>query len=135
MKPVLQQDLKYPRLWFAAGLLLAGLVAVMSLLPPADLPKVHVWDKAEHAGAYFLLAFWFGSVIFRRDLPGLVIALLIFGAAIEVAQGAMGLGRQADWHDLLADGIGALLGVLLVLTPLGHWPHWVENIFPGGRRT
>lgn len=135
MKPVLQQDLKYPRLWFLAGLLLAVVVAVLSLLPVASLPRIRIWDKIEHATAYVLLAFWFGSVIFRRDLPGLFIALLLFGALIELAQSAMGLGRQADWHDVLANGVGALAGVLLALTPLGQWAHWVERLFRGGRRT
>lgn len=134
MKPVLQQDLRHPRLWFIAGLLLAGLVAWLSLLPPGRLPRLHLWDKIEHAIAYLVLSFWFGSVIFRRDLPGLFVALLLFGALIEVAQGMMGLGRQADWRDLLANGAGALAGVLAALTPLGRWAHWVERVLRGWGR-
>lgn len=133
MKPVLQQDLRHPRLWFLAGVVIAAVIAVLSLLPANRLPNVNMWDKLEHMLAYVLLAFWFGSVIFRRDFPGLVIALLVFGALIELAQGVMGLGRQADWRDLMANAVGAVLGVALALTPLGHWPHWVERHLGGPR--
>lgn len=128
MSPVLQRELRHPRLWFAAGMLLAGAVAWASLLPASRLPGFGLWDKLEHALAYGMLAFWFGSVMFRRSLPVLFIALLLFGLLLEWAQGAMALGRQSDWHDLFANGVGALAGVLASLTPAGRWAHRVEAL-------
>ncbi len=131
MKPVLQPDLRYPRTWFLCGLVIAVAIAFASLTPAQNLPQLKVSDKLEHALAYLLLAFWFASVIVRRDYFGLMVALLAFGGLIELVQGWMGLGRTADLLDLLADAAGIVMGVLLAITPLGHWAHWVENRLSG----
>ena len=42
-------------------------------------------------------------------------SMLIFGALIELAQSAMGLGRMGSISDLLADFIGSLVGYLILL--------------------
>ncbi|MEP7312692.1 MAG: VanZ family protein [Pseudomonadota bacterium] len=127
MKPVLLQSLRYPRAWFFLGLLIAAGVTIASLVPPEDLPSLRVSDKLEHAVAYVLLGFWFASVIARWDYVYLILALLALGGGIEIAQGLMGLGRQADWHDLLADACGILVGVGLAATPLGRWANFIED--------
>jgi len=128
VKPVLLQTLRYPRAWFCFGLLIAAGITVFSLIPAQDLPSVGVSDKLEHAIAYLLLSFWFASVIARWDYFYLVLALLALGGGIEIAQGLMGLGRQADWRDLMADGFGILVGVGLAATPIGHWATLVEDL-------
>jgi VanZ family protein len=55
------------------------------------------------------------------------------GAAIEVAQGTMGLGRDMDIHDWIADSCGVLLALVILLTCVprrhGSWLRWVESIF------
>ena len=127
MKPILLPTLRYPRAWFCLGLLMAACITVVSLVPAEKLPSVGVSDKLEHALAYLLLGFWFASVIARWDYVYLVLALLALGGGIEIAQGLMGVGRQADWRDLLADGIGILAGVGLAATPLGHWANFIED--------
>lgn len=127
MKPVLLPTLRYPRAWFAAGVLLAIGITIASLVPAQDLPSIGVPDKIEHAFAYVLLGFWFASVIARWDYVYLVLALLALGGGIEIAQGLMGWGRQADWRDFLADGVGVLIGVGLAATRLGHWANFVED--------
>ena len=78
--------------------------------------------------AYLLLAFWFASVMARRDYLYLMLALLAFGGGIEIAQGLMGLGREADLLDLAADGVGILAGVGLAATPLGGWAKVIEDL-------
>jgi hypothetical protein len=50
------------------------------------------------------------------------------GGVIELLQGAMGLGRDAEWLDLVADTLGVALGLVLVLTPLGRWARWFESL-------
>lgn len=128
MKPVLRPILRFPRLWFCAGLVIAAVIAATSLVPSRDLPNLRFSDKLEHALAYFVLAFWMASVIVRRDFLMLGIVLLAFGGAIELAQGWMGLGRQADVMDLLADAAGIIVGVLLAMTPPGRWAEWLESL-------
>jgi VanZ family protein len=132
MKPVLRPDLRLRRVWFAVGLLLAAAIAVVSLVPPKNLPLVGISDKVEHGLSYLILAFWFASVIVRRDYFVLMLSLLVFGGAIELVQGWMGLGREADLMDLGADAIGIALGVALAATRLGRWAEWMEAAL-GGR--
>ena len=54
--------------------------------------------------------------------------MLSFGAAIEVAQGAMGLGRDADVRDFAADAIGVAIALTVVYVGLGNWPSRIERI-------
>ena len=128
MRQALLPSLRYPRAWFGAGLLIATVITVTSLLPARDLPALGISDKVEHAVAYALLAFWFASVMARRDFVYLALALLAFGGGIEIAQGLMGLGREADLLDLAADGVGIVAGVVLAATPLGGWAKVIEDL-------
>ena len=126
MNPVVLPSLRYRRLWFGAGVAIAVVVAVLSLMPGRHVPEVNVSDKFKHFAAFAMLAFWFGSIMVRPDLPLVGLAVVGFGGLIEIAQGMMGLGRHADWYDMLADTLGVLLGMALVLTPLGNWARWLE---------
>jgi VanZ family protein len=126
VKPVVVPGLRYPRLWMAVGLALAAVIAVLSLVPNQELPDLKVSDKIEHLLAYVALGFCFASVVVRRDWFWLALALLAFGALIEVAQGVMSLGRSAELKDLLADAAGIGIGFVLALTPLGGWARWLE---------
>lgn len=128
-----QPQLRYPWAWFAAGLVLAAAITVTSLVPASELPAIGLSDKVEHLLAYVALGFWFASLISRRDHVFLALALLAFGGAIEIAQGWMALGRQADLVDLLADAIGSGIGIALAITPLGRWAGALEGRFTGRR--
>jgi hypothetical protein len=131
--PVVLPDLRLRRLWFGAGVVIAIAVAVLSLMPGRNLPDVHVSDKLKHFAAFVMLAFWFGSILIRRDWLWLVPALLVFGGLIELAQDAMPWGRRGEWRDLLADGLGVGAGLLLALTPLRRWAFWIEHGLGGTR--
>ena len=54
------------------------------------------------------------------------------GGAIEVAQGTMGLGRDMDIHDWIADTGGVLIALAILLTCVprrrGSWLRWVESL-------
>jgi VanZ family protein len=57
--------------------------------------------------------------------------LIALGGGIEIAQGLMGLGREADLRDVLANTLGAGAGLGLALTPVGRWPELLERLlFP-----
>lgn len=133
MNPVVLPELRYRRFWFGAGVAIALVIAVVCLMPGRKLPDVPVSDKTEHLLAFAMLSFWFASILVRRDLFWLVLALLAFGGLIELAQGAMRLGRQADLQDVYADAVGILMGLALALTPLGRWAGWLERLV--GRKT
>ncbi len=117
----------HARLWYALGIALILVVVVSSLVPPRDLPHLRVSDKTEHFVAYFGLALWFGGLVPLRQFLWLALGLLALGGGIEIAQGLMGLGREADWRDFYADAYGTGVGMLLALVGLRHWVGWLEK--------
>jgi VanZ family protein len=82
-----------------------------ALAPSEHLPELarSIWDKAEHAAAFGVL-YLLGHWVYTRRRLVLVCSLLVFGAAIEVAQAATGwrMGDVADW---VADAVGVALAV------------------------
>lgn len=122
------QPLRWQFWWVAGGVAIAAVIAVLSLLPATDLPRVQLWDKFEHGFAYFALAAWFGGVVRPSRYLRLAAALLAFGIAIELAQGAMGFGRTADLADVLANGLGIALGLVVALVGTSGWMRAVERL-------
>jgi hypothetical protein len=120
--------LRFERLWIILGAAMVMGIALGCLLPDKDVPDLGGSDKFKHFAAFGLLAFWFGSIVVRRGLPWVGVGVVAFGGLIEVLQGVMGLGRDAEWLDLVADAVGVALGLALVLTPLGRWVHWLEAL-------
>ncbi len=93
--------------------LCAGVVTILSLLPVAYLPpqSFDIWDKAQHASGFAALAL-LGHFAYPRHMWRICLALLAYGAVIELAQSATGW-RQGDGLDLLADGMGITVGTAL----------------------
>jgi len=118
---------RHYRTWYLLGAALTLVVIVSSLVPPHDLPHWRINDKFEHLIAYAGLAIWFGGLLPLRRYGLLAVALLALGGGIEIAQGLMGLGREADWRDFYADALGAAFGLSLCLAGLRHWASWLEQ--------
>ena len=116
----------YSRFWYLIGFGLILIVVVASLVPRSVLPHLAVSDKVEHFTSYFGLAVWFGGLLPPRRYLLLGLALLALGGGIEIAQGLMGLGREADWRDFYAGATGATAGLVLCLAGLRHWVSWLE---------
>lgn len=95
--------------WLAAFWLAAAAIGVLSLLPPAPLPTTG-WDKANHALGFLVLGL-LGLACWPHRPLRVLAALLAYGGAIELAQGASGL-RMAEWGDWVADGVGLALAFL-----------------------
>jgi len=100
-----------------------GVLLWLSLAPASALPPVTFWDKAEHALAYLALA-GLGLACFPRRAGVLTLGLLVLGVVIEVLQANMGFGRQGDWRDAVADGLGtaAALGLFALRRTRAHRP-------------
>lgn len=83
-------------------------VLVLALMPN-DVPIPGTgWDKSNH-----LLAFSVMALLGMRAFPGRTTAvlagLLAYGVLIEVFQ-SFTPSRSADWHDVVADGVGLAVG-------------------------
>jgi VanZ family protein len=124
----MRRILGHASFWYVIGSLLVLLVTYTSLAPASELPQVALNDKVEHALAYAGMALWFGGLLQRRHYLLLAIALIVFGGAIEIAQGAMQLGRTADVLDWAADSAGVALGLGACLLGLGQWVSWIERL-------
>ncbi len=125
--PRAMRPLRWWPLWLAIGILLLAAVLAGSLAPDPDrLMPIHLWDKTQHAGAYAVLAIWFGWVYQRRYYVLVALGLVAYGVLIEFLQGASGY-RMFDVSDMLADAIGVAIGLVIAATPMGHALVWLER--------
>ena len=97
-------------LWMWAFGSVALVVLVLAFMPTVPQLPTTGWDKANHLLAFAVLA-WLGSHAYPQRLASVLSGLLAYGALIEILQSFTSY-RFADWHDLLADGVGLLLGWL-----------------------
>lgn len=114
--------LKLPR-WLLTSvclLLIMYLTLVPQPLPDNDIPFWEHTDKIVHAimfGALYVcggLDSWRGKRASRRRELWLLCAVVAFGGLIEIAQQAMAIGRGGSSGDWAADGVGALLALILL---------------------
>ncbi|WP_129777518.1 VanZ family protein [Peristeroidobacter soli] len=121
--------LRFPRLWLGLGWLAITLAIIVCLVPSSQLPQPpSLSDKSEHFICYLLLSCWFAGIYPRTRYWVIGIGLLVMGILIEFAQGAMGLGRQADVNDVFANGTGIVAGLLLCWWFLGGWAQRLESL-------
>ncbi len=109
------------RYWPSALTLAVVLYATLCSDPLGadELPAIPNIDKLIHA---VMMGGLFGAIVFdtqrahpdrrlsRRFLMITAAAIMIFGAADEVAQTMMGAGRSGDFLDLAADWTGVAVG-------------------------
>jgi VanZ family protein len=92
-------------------------------MPTSQLPSVGVSgiDKIVHIVIFFFLAILWQLVVFKKRGDRLNVkmsflllgAMFIFGILIEVLQGEVTVSRTANFYDVLADLLGAGIGVLV----------------------
>lgn len=93
---------------------------------PSQLPKIHIpyLDKVVHFTFYFvaailgLLSFSFllvkGGARAQKVWWLMGLSLFVYGMGIEVLQHTITSQRTGDVWDMLANGCGVLLGILLI---------------------
>jgi VanZ family protein len=110
-----------PRPWIPA-LLWAATIFVLSSFPGSAYPATNLVnaDKLVHIALYGLLGGLCARGFVRGSGWGLwpvlgLAALLstLYGVSDELHQ-AFVPGRNSDWHDVVADAVGSLLGAALV---------------------
>lgn len=123
--------LRHRRFWVALSWVVIAFSLYVNLAPASSLPQVGVSDKIEHVVAYLLLMTWFSGMYDRSRYLRIAASLFIMGVAIEFAQGAMQLGRQRDYQDVIANSIGIVLGFALAHLLVGGWAQRID----GARRS
>ncbi len=136
--------------WFGLGSspLVLLIVTILSLSPSSGSADLISWlplgDKGAHALAYAALGFcMFCAVAARGETwhPGavvgtnrwricaIVVLLIAIGLVIELVQPRF--GRSMELPDLVADGIGGLLGIALGILALALGSYWEERRIGG----
>ena len=124
-----QPKLRFARLWWALGWVLVAVIITTSLERNTPSFTHDMNDKVLHFLGYTSLALWFGALARRSRYVVVGVLLILLGAVIELAQGLMGMGRTADWRDLLANSLGVVFGLAVCYAGLGMWMVWVERLF------
>lgn len=98
-------------------------LASLSLIKLNDtLPPIKNSDKLYHVIAYFIfMTLWYYTFLYRFKLKktkALVIAFIAsisFGVIMEILQGVLTENRQSDINDVVANTIGAILALLMLV--------------------
>lgn len=106
-------------------------ITTLFFIPTSGLPSVGGagMDKVAHVLFFFFLTMLWQLVIFKRRGDKLTIRssilllglILIYGTLIEILQGQLTASRTADFFDVVADLVGAGIGVLVF--------HKVKHLF------
>jgi VanZ family protein len=124
------RPLRLRTLWIALGLLGLGLTLLVCLLPSVPGPSFTGADKLEHLLTWLVITAWFASLVERRGYAWVALAMVAIGIGIEFAQDWMALGREGDWHDVVANSGGVLAGLLVAATNRDGWFALVERWLP-----
>ena len=102
-------------------------VVVLSLIP-LDVDLAENEDKLAHFVAYGGLSFWFGILIEGRGRQlRIALAFAAMGVGLEFLQGLTDY-RSFEIADMVANALGAALGLGLAQTPLRNALDWVERL-------
>lgn len=113
------------RAWWALGAIIVLLAIFICLIPGKELPAAFEWnDKTSHLVGHGLLALYFSGLVARRSWWKIFLFLLLLGTAIEFAQYSMHAGREGDPRDVVANSIGALLGLAVGGLGGARWPEF-----------
>ena len=117
------------KFWWGLGVLIVGAAIYYCLAPMPDIPSAFEFsDKLSHILGHAAMAVYFSGLVARRSWWKIFVSLLLLGVAIEFAQHYTHWGRQGDFRDVLANSVGAALGLLLGRLGLARWPDWVGRV-------
>ena len=98
------------RLFQAATLIVAVVLAWLAFRPSSGVDAGLPWDKANHAVAFAVLTVLTGCGWTRLGAARMGLIMLAVGTGIELVQGLPVIGRDADVWDVVADMFGAAVG-------------------------
>lgn len=111
------------------AILWSAIIIILLCIPGSDLPdetsfiNVPNFDKWVHFGIFALFVMlWNGAASLKKPQAGLIkkfilitIAGIVLGYLMELVQKYLVPNRDYDMWDVVADGIGAVTGLLLSL--------------------
>jgi glycopeptide antibiotics resistance protein len=111
------------RAWWSLGAVLIVAAIVICLVPMHEIAGPFTWnDKVSHLVGHGTLALYFAGLVPRRSWWKIFVFLLLMGIGIEFAQAYMQWGRDGDPRDVLANSVGAVLGLAVGRAGGARWP-------------
>lgn len=112
--------LAHKQFWLVLALVWTLVIAVLCLVSFKKLPTVKLTEADKFVHATFHLMFtglWFLYLKFEHKSPltKAFFGSVVYGISIEIMQGLFTQTRKADLKDVLANTVGTLLAVLLIL--------------------
>ncbi len=106
------EDARLRPVWRALLALLYLAITALALTPKPPEGLSTGWDKSNHLLAFGSLAWVSVQAYWRQPRQWLQLlgVLLAYGIGIEIAQHFLP-PREADWQDVVADMLGALVGL------------------------
>jgi len=111
----------HKKIYFWSAFFWTIFIVVLSLVSFSEAPEVlselSSYDKLAHFVFYFVFVFLWGNFVFynkqiqSRTLFLILWIALIIGGIIEVCQEIFTQKRTADIYDMLANFVGALIGI------------------------
>ena len=110
--------LKHMRAWLKGKIFLIAIIVTLSLIllslvkiPAHNLGVSHL-DKWQHCFAYFVLSISWLTVFNKKKKKLLtVVCCILLGIIIEILQNKLTSYRTGDYHDVIANSLGVLLGL------------------------
>ena len=106
------------RAWLKGKMFLIAIIVTLSLIllslvkiPAHNLGVSHL-DKWQHCFAYFVLSISWLTVFYKKKKKLLtVVCCILLGIIIEILQNKLTSYRTGDYHDVIANSLGVLLGL------------------------
>ena len=104
--------------WLKGKMFLIAIIVTLSLIllslvkiPAHNLGVSHL-DKWQHCFAYFVLSISWLTVFYKKKKKLLiVVCCILLGIIIEILQNKLTSYRTGDYHDVIANSLGVLLGL------------------------
>ena len=104
-----------PKLAFGSAVIVAVVIAVLSLEPSGGRPSLNLNDKLHHFIAYAVFSFLAVLGRHQRGILAVVLFVSAYGVLMEGLQGILPFNRSASWLDIIANLIGVAGGTLAAL--------------------
>lgn len=108
------------KLRYALAFVFTAITIALTLLPSESMPDQGLWDipfgdKLGHLIAYTSLGFSWHLIAMddKMSMVKVVLALLTLGIILEMGQFYFLVGRYFEMYDIIANIIGAIVGVTL----------------------
>ena len=110
--------LQLMKAWLKGKMFLIAIIVTLSLIllslvkiPAHNLGVSHL-DKWQHCFAYFVLSISWLTVFNKKKKKLLtVVCCILLGIIIEILQNKLTSYRTGDYHDVIANSLGVLLGL------------------------